>query len=735
MSAQLFKKLRKFRKQHSLSILELCQQIGAHYTTYHRWKKAQKITGPYKKIIEEFLDKHEPHRTQFQSPITSEIAVIGIACNYPGANNVKELWENILAKRVQFRRIPDKRLSLKDYYNENPKFPDKSYLTKAALIDGFDFSWSKLRIPKKTFESTDIVHWLALDTALKAFEDAGYPNSEIPFQNTGAIVGNTLTGEQTRSQTLRLRWPYVQRVLNATLTNFGVDQRESAQISMEMEKSYKSVFYPITEDSLAGGLANTIAGRICNYLNFKGGGYIVDGACSSSLLAVITAANALKLGEMDLVLAGGVDISLDPFELVGFSKAGALAKDQMRVYDQRASGFIPGEGCGFVVLKRLEDAIRDKNYIYAVIKGWGISSDGKGGIMEPSSSGQATAIHRAYKNSGYRVSDVDFIEGHGTGTTKGDKVEIEGIESAIEEFAGKDKKRLCGITSFKSIVGHTKAAAGVGGLIKAILAVNQRILPPTANCREPNEIFRERARHLYPIIKGETLTQDKAMRAGISSAGFGGINCHVTIESKEGPSDKIKPAIDERSLFVSSQETEIFVFASPSVTHLKKIIQKFKEDLRNISVAEMPDLAALLDKKAKRRAPIKIAVVTDSPEHLYDAINLIEHEIETANLEDGQIRRIKAKDSNTHIILSNNALKNRLGFLFPGQGSQRLNMTRRITERFDWAKDLLAFSRVSLRDYIYKSADLLTKEEQEEFDKKLAETQITQPAVIYSSLV
>ena len=161
-----------------------------------------------------------------------------------------------------------------------------------------------------------------------------------------------------------------------------------------MEKVYKSAFYPITEDSLAGGLANTIAGRICNYLNFKGGGYIVDGACSSSLLAVATAANALKLGEMDLVLAGGVDISLDPFELVGFSKVGALAKDQMRVYDQRASGFIPGEGCGFVVLKRLEDAIKDRNYIYAVIKGWGISSDGKGGIMEPSSAGQSYAIQR-----------------------------------------------------------------------------------------------------------------------------------------------------------------------------------------------------------------------------------------------------------------------------------------------------------------------------------------------------
>ena len=138
----------------------------------------------------------------------------------------------------------------------------------------------------------------------------------------------------------------------------------------------------------------------------------------------------------------------------------------MRVYDQRAAGFLPGEGCGFVLLKRLNDAIRDKNYVYATIKGWGISSDGKGGIMEPSSSGQSFAIERAYKDLPYKISDVDFVEGHGTGTIKGDKVELEGISSAIENSISGVRKdnHSCGVTSFKSIVGHTKAAAGVGGL-------------------------------------------------------------------------------------------------------------------------------------------------------------------------------------------------------------------------------------------------------------------------------
>lgn len=747
MSAQLFKRLSAFRKKHKLSIAEISEQLGAHFTTYHRWKKSNKIIGPYKKIIRDFLSKHEglpviqvskPSSSKSPQHSNSDIAVIGVSCYYPGASNVKELWENILSRRIQFRRMLDQRLPLSEYYDADPKAPEKTYLTKAAFIENFQFDWGRLRIPKKTVESTDIAHWLALDTALRTFEDAGYKLSEIPIQNTSVIVGNTLTGEQTRSQTLRLRWPYVQKVLDATLGNAGISLDERSRLASDMEKIYKSAFYPITEDSLSGGLANTIAGRICNYLNLKGGGYIVDGACSSSLLAVATAADALKMGNVNLALAGGVDISLDPFELVGFAKAGALAKDEMRVYDQRANGFLPGEGCGFVLLKRMEDAIKDKNYIYAVIKGWGISSDGKGGIMEPSSSGQAFAIGRAYKNLDYKIADVDFVEGHGTGTTKGDRVELEGIASAIEQSITKNKKNthICGVTSFKSIVGHTKAAAGVGGLIKAILAVNQRVLPPTASCTDPNEVFQDKAKYLYPIIQGGVFPQNKMVRAGISSAGFGGINCHVTVESKDAPKQELKSKIDEHALFVSQQQTEVFVFASRSISLLKKVIQRFKEDLRNISIAEMADLAALLNKKVKNTLPIKAVIVADSPERLYEALVLIEQEINIAQLGQGQIHRIKTKDFNTHILLSNAAQKARIGFLYPGQGSQRLNMTRVLTERFKWARDLLSLSKLPLYERIYKSTDkFLTKDEQQEFERQLADTRITQPAVVSSSLI
>lgn len=175
----------------------------------------------------------------------------------------------------------------------------------------------------------------------------------IPAGRSGVILGNTLTGEWTRSQTLRLRWPYVRKALRASAEAKGLPSQTIEELIETMEVYYKSVFAPITEDSLAGGLSNTIAGRICNFLDLHGGGYTVDGACSSSLIAIATAATALNNGDLDLALAGGVDVSLDTFELIGFAKTEALTPDDMRVYDRKASGFIPGEGCGFIILRQV----------------------------------------------------------------------------------------------------------------------------------------------------------------------------------------------------------------------------------------------------------------------------------------------------------------------------------------------------------------------------------------------
>ncbi|GAB1544099.1 hypothetical protein NUACC21_67750 [Scytonema sp. NUACC21] len=670
---------------------------------------------------------------------TARIAVIGMGCHYAGASDLKQLWENILAKRRQFRQLPDKRLPLSEYYDSDPAAPDKTYGNRAGVIDGFEFDWMNKRIPKKTYECTDIVHWLALEVANKALEDAGYTRNSVPTERTGVILGNTLTGEQSRASAMRLRWPYVQKTLQAAAKVKGLPQPIVEELIETLEPIYKSVFPQVTEDALAAGLSNTIAGRVCNFFNFDGGGYTVDGACASSLIAIATAAKALVDGDFDLALAGGVDVSLDTFELIGFAKAGALASQDMNVYDRRANGFIPGEGCGFVVLKRLEDALADGNYIYAVLNSWAISSDGKGGITAPSKTGQAKALRRAYDQAGYDLHTIDFVEGHGTGTPVGDRAELEAI--ALAMTAGNSvKPRSVGVTSFKSLVGHTKAASGVGGFIKAVMGVNQRILPPTAGCQEPNPLFEKTAQCLYPILQGEVRSQTDTLRAGISGMGFGGINCHVTIESKDAPASHLKPSIEARALLVSNQETELFVLSAVSIPALLERAQVIKELAQGISVAELLDLAAQLASEMQPQLPVRAAIIAGTPKELLNHLTQLEQILNETNIAEGEIIVSPQKE----IWISNKVKRNRVAFLFPGQGSQKVNMSRVLVERYSWARELVTQADNWLRElgvepvskFIYRLSDRAANEEQvQEWSNQLAVTEIAQPAICLASLL
>jgi enediyne polyketide synthase len=282
-----------------------------------------------------------------------KIAIVGLACRYPDATSPLELWENALAGRRAFRRMPDERLPLDDYYDPDPAAPDRFYARNAAVIEGYEFDRIAYKVAGSTYRSTDLTHWLALDVAALALADAGFPMAEgLPRERTAVVVGNTLTGEFSRANQLRLRWPDVRRTLAAALKDKEWPDDQLAAFLDEFESSYKHPFPGVDEDTLAGGLSNTIAGRICNHFDLKGGGYTVDGACSSSLLSVTTAAKSLIDGDSDVAVAGGVDLSIDPFELIGFAKTGALATSEMRVYDRNSNGFWPGEGCGLVVLMR-----------------------------------------------------------------------------------------------------------------------------------------------------------------------------------------------------------------------------------------------------------------------------------------------------------------------------------------------------------------------------------------------
>ncbi|MFH9611348.1 SDR family NAD(P)-dependent oxidoreductase [Streptomyces sp. NPDC017448] len=589
----------------------------------------------------------------------SRIAIIGMACRYPEATTPDQLWANAVAGRRAFRRLPHQRISLDDYWDADPSTPDTFYSRNAAVLEGYAFDRVAHRIAGSTFRSTDMTHWLALDTAGRALADAGFPAGEgLPHQRTGVIMGNTLTGEFTRANVMRLRWPYVRRVMATALADQpGWDHTRLTAFLHEVETSYKAPFPAVDEDTLAGGLSNTIAGRICNHFDLNGGGYTVDGACSSSLLSVTTAATALTNGDLDVALAGGVDLSLDPFEIIGFAKTGALARKEMKLYDKDSNGFWPGEGCGVIVLMREEEAIARGHRIYATVAGWGVSSDGQGGITRPEVDGYRLALDRAYARAGFGIETVPLFEGHGTGTAVGDATELTALMKA--RTAADPQAPPAAIGSIKGMIGHTKAAAGVAGLIKAAMAVDHHTVPPSIGTLDPHDLLTAPQANLKALRKAETWPGTAPRRAGITAMGFGGINTHVVLDE---PAGRRRPpaARPLTPLAHSPQDSELLLFDGATARDLTQRLSEVADYTPHLSYGQITDLAATLHHEL-RHHPYRAAVVATSPQ---DAENRLRHLVDL--LERGE-REHRAADGRT--LLGKAAGRKRIGLLFPGQGS------------------------------------------------------------------
>ena len=627
-----------------------------------------------------------------------------MACVYPDACTPAELWENVLAQRRSFRSLPPERIRREDYWSADRSAPDRTYAFEGAVIEGYEFDRVAFRVVGSTFRSTDLAHWLALDVASRALVDAGFPEGRgLPRESTGVLVGNTLTGEFSRANLLRLRWPYVRRVVEAALVKEGWSPETRGGFLERLEPEYKSPFPPVGEESLAGGLSNTIAGRICNQFDLKGGGYTVDGACASSLLAVANACAGLASGDLDAALAGGVDLSLDPFELIGFAKTGAFAAEEMRVFDQRSAGFWPGEGCGFVTLMRHEDALAQGCRVYAVIRGWGISSDGSGGITRPEAEGQIEALRRAYRRAGFGMDTVGYCEGHGTGTAVGDATELEVLSRARRQ--AKPDAPPAAIGSIKANIGHTKAAAGIAGLIKATMAVHTQVLPPTTGCEEPHQHFLGPAPALRVLREAELWPQDRPLRASASAMGFGGINAHVVLE---GLSAERRHTLSsrERSLSLSNQDAELFLLAGDNPDELAAQLDPLLARAASLSQAELTDLAAQLQRTLKA-GQVRAAIVASRPAELGQRLLDLK-----ARLSAPIPPRCQFSGS---LFLGSGAVPPRVVLLFPGQGSPARLEGGIWQHRFESVRKL------------YAQADLPPEGD-------CVSTRVMQPAVVTASL-
>ncbi|HTG02182.1 MAG TPA: SDR family NAD(P)-dependent oxidoreductase [Nitrospirota bacterium] len=660
----------------------------------------------------------------------NSIAVVGMACVFPGAHSPEELWQNALAERRYFRKFPDERLPRKDYYDADLDAPAKTYSDFMAVITGWSFDPVAFRVPPVTVEASDIAHWIALATTHAAIRDSGIDLTKQDRSRTGIILGNTLTGEFSRSINLRLRWPYVQRAVRRALEKSGIADSQAEALIESVSYYYNSPLPDITEDSLAGNMSNTIAGRICNYFDLGGAGFTVDGACSSSLLAIAHACNALIKGEMDIVLSGGVDISLDPFELVGFAKARALAIDDTRPYDERAAGMLPGEGCGMFVLMREEDAQAQELRIHALIRGWGYSADGAGAITAPGVEGQMRALRKAYECAGYPIAAVRLFEGHGTGTALGDKVEITAIHKLLEE-AGSVEPAYIG--SIKGNIGHCKAAAGSAGLVKAVMALKRKIMPPTGNCRRPSPVFGKPMSRLIPLVEGAAWERGVyPRRASVSAMGFGGANAHLALEEANPGTEA---SAEDLAILGSSRDSELFVLSAPTPERMHERVQKLRVLSERISRAEFTDLSAALAEEPLS-GDLRLALVADAPWTLATALRSVEeqlkHDVPLDHISDPDTG-IFARRAKEHPVLA---------MLFPGQGSQFVNMGEGPRRNFPFVRDFVRRTDESLHDILPRGISRFiqwenftrTDEACRRFERCLQDTKNTQPAIAMSSV-
>ncbi|SEF26278.1 Acyl transferase domain-containing protein [Amycolatopsis pretoriensis] len=429
-----------------------------------------------------------------------DIAVIGMACTFPGAPDLEAFWSNVLRGEDAVTEVPPQRWDPAVYFGQSTS-KWGGFLPPVA-VDPLDYG-----IPPAAMGSIDPAQLVSLETARRALVDAGYGEREFDRERTSVVFGAEAGGDLANAGTLR------------SLLDGYLDEVPPELLAQLPEP---------TEDTFPGTLANVISGRIANRLDLGGANYTVDAACGSSLAALDLAAKELRAGTSELVLCGAVDLHNGIHDYLMFTSAGALSPTgRCRPFDAAADGIALGEGVACLVLKRLSDAERDGDRIYAVVKGVGAASDGKAlGLTAPRPEGQHRALERAYRDAGVSPVDVGLVEAHGTGTVVGDATELRTLTGFFSSAGAAPGS--CVLGSVKSQIGHTKCAAGLAGLIKAALALWHQVVPPTLHLSAPNAAW-DAETSPFTFTTSARPWAEPARLAGVSAFGFGGTNFHAVL--------------------------------------------------------------------------------------------------------------------------------------------------------------------------------------------------------------
>ncbi|MFC5199325.1 SDR family NAD(P)-dependent oxidoreductase [Streptomyces kaempferi] len=683
------------------------------------------------------------------SPEPLDIAVVGMACMFPGAPDLATFWANVLAGEDSVTEVPATRWDAGLYHSPDGSGTGERTPSRwGGFLPEIPFEPLRYGIPPASLPAIEPVQLLALEAARRALEDAGYGSRPFDRARASVVFGAEAGSDLSNAMTLRSVLPSYLGAVPPAL---------DAQLPR------------LTEDSFPGILANVIAGRIANRLDLGGANYTVDAACASSLTAVDVACKELTGGTSDLVLCGGADLHNGVNDYLLFASAHALSPSgRSAPFDSAADGIALGEGVGCVVLKRLADAERDGDRVYAVIKGVGSASDGRAlGLTAPRPEGQYNALTRAYRNAGVSPAEVGLVEAHGTGTAVGDRTELGALTRVFEEAGAEPGS--CALGSVKSQIGHTKCAAGLAGLIKTSLALHTGVRPPTLHLTEPNPAWDASSSPFAFHTEARPWAAAPARRvAGVSAFGFGGTNFHVVLRAHEDGPPPVTAA--------QQWPAELFTFRGADRAAAERaaaeLLALVEADPGPYEPWRLRDFALAASRRAEAAAPrglpVRIALVAASTDELRDLLGRAvagEHSSEdglfTATAVGGLLASApkdsllaSAPDGGPSTVTPGSADSPRatvdpagpaadnatgpvpgdagVAVLFPGQGSQRPGMFAELFVAFPELQRHLRLDEATAR-VLFPPApfDEASRKEQRE---RITDTTLAQPALGLTSL-
>ena len=690
----------------------------------------------------------EPVADPATDPGSNAVAIVGVGAILPDAPEVGAFWSNVSGGHYSISDVDPARWDPDLYYDPDPKAPEKTY----SKIGGWVREWEwnplawRLPIPPTVSDAMDDAQKWGVACARMALLDYGWPERELDGQRTAVIVGNAMAGEKHYLTALRITFPELARELEKAPSFAALDPGVRAAVEAELHANMDAWLPPISEDTMPGELGNILAGRIANLFDFHGPNFVTDAACASAMAAFDASIEGLVEHEFDVAVTGGIDRNMGASTFVKFCKIGALSATGTRPYADGADGFVMGEGAALFVLKRLADAERDGDRVYAVVRAIAGSSDGRGkGITAPNPVGQVIAVQRAWQAAGLSPSACGLVEGHGTSTRVGDVVEV---NSLGEAFAGADlPPGSVALGSVKSNIGHLKGGAGAAGLLKAALALHHKQLPPSLNFAAPNSNIDFPA---TPFAVNTELREwaprnGSPRVAGVSAFGFGGTNFHAVLE------EHVPGRLSGTGRKVVAVGADLApTGAAPASTATAPAVTEPKAPLRGALVIGAADEAGLVERLREVRAeaevgrtpPVQAPADADlrAPERIAidygDAAELADR---TKRALDAIAKGVPAA---WQVLRGRGVFRGRgpaptTAFLFTGQGSQYVNMLADLCEvepivagTFHEADEIMRpfLDGRPLSDFVF--ADETDDDAVAAAEQQLRQTEITQPAVL-----